>query len=142
MRLSKISPLYRKLIKAAASARKHSHSPYSKYKVGAAALTAKGKIYTGCNVENVSYGLTHCAERVAIAKAISEGEKKITAIAIVVEARKPVGPCGACRQVIYEFGKGIDVLMATSKNKVAVEKISKLLPYGFDSSHLKNFLGH
>lgn len=133
---NKVPALYRKLVKVARQARKHSHAPYSKYKVGAAALSSTGKIYAGCNVENASYGLSHCAERVAIAKAISEGEKKIRALAIVVDSASPVGPCGACRQVIFEFGKDTDVIMATLKNKIAIEKIAKLLPYSFDSSHL------
>lgn len=124
------------LIKKAKEAREKAYAPYSKYKVGAALLTTKGKIYTGCNVENASYGLTNCAERTAIFKAVSEGEQKFKAIAIVLDAEEYGAPCGACRQVIREFGIDIDVIMATVKGKYEIMKIKDLLPYSFGPENL------
>ena len=92
-----------KLRDAAAAAREYAYVPFSKFKVGAALLTEDGKIFTGCNVENASYGLTNCAERTAIFKAVSEGSTKFQAIAVIAECPQAVAPCGACRQVIAEF---------------------------------------
>ena len=92
-----------KLRDAAAAAREYAYVPFSKFKVGAALLTEDGKIFTGCNVENASYGLTNCAERTAIFKAVSEGYTKFQAIAVIAECPQAVAPCGACRQVIAEF---------------------------------------
>ena len=89
-----------RLIQEAIEARKQAYTPYSQFKVGAAVLTADGNVFRGCNIENASYGLTNCAERTAIFKAISEGEPKVKAIAIVADTEGPVSPCGACRQVI------------------------------------------
>lgn len=103
------------LIKEAKKVRKNAYTPYSKFKVGAAVVCSSGKIYTGCNVENASFGLTICAERNAIASAVASGEKKITAIAIVADTDILTPPCGACRQVIYEFGKTATVLLANLK---------------------------
>ncbi len=131
-----IPPRYRKLVNAAVKARKNAHAPYSKFKVGSAVLTDTGKIYAGCNVENASYGLTLCAERIAIGKAVSEGASNFEAIAVVVDTRVPVAPCGACRQSIFEFGKKITVIIVTTNGKTLVQTISNLLPYGFDESHL------
>jgi cytidine deaminase len=122
---------YQNLISAAKDAREGAYCPYSKFKVGAAVLTGKGNIFTGCNIENASYGLTVCAERVAIFKAVSAGERNIKAIAIVLEAPDFGAPCGACRQVIYEFGKDADVIMATVNGKYEIKKIKDLLPYAF-----------
>lgn len=119
------------LIEKATQARESAYCPYSKFKVGAALLSESGKIYTGCNVENSSYGLTNCAERTAIFNMINAGEKKIKAIAIVLEAEDYGAPCGACRQVIYEFGQNTDVIMATVNGKHKVVKIKELLPYAF-----------
>lgn len=130
---------YQKLIAAAEKARQSAHAPYSKFKVGAAVLTSSGEIFAGCNVENASYGLTLCAERAAIAKAVSEGEKKFQAIAVVADSNEAVTPCGACRQVIAEFGREIIVVMANLKGKARVKKVSELLPDSFGPSHLKNF---
>jgi cytidine deaminase len=125
-----------RLIKRAREAAKNSYSPYSHFPVGAAVLTAKGNIYAGANVENASYGLTICAERVAICKAVSEGDKDITAIAI--SAPNNSTPCGACRQFIYEFGERIKVYIETTNNTFPVERtISELLPSGFSKQSLK-----
>ncbi len=129
---------FAKLLAAAKKAQGFAYAPYSRYKVGAAVLTSRGKIFTGCNVENASYGLTICAERIAIGKAVSEGGKDIKAIAVFASSGHPVPPCGACRQVILEFGKDISVIMGSKNGKVAVEKISYLVPMGFESSYLKN----
>jgi len=126
----------KELIGAASAARKNSYSPYSEFAVGAALLTDDGKIFSGCNVENASYGLTNCAERTAIFKAVSEGYKKFKAIAIVLDAPDYGAPCGACRQVIYEFGKDIDVIMATVSGKYEIKKISELLPLAFGPENL------
>lgn len=127
--------ILKKLISLAKSARLKAYAPYSKFKVGAAVYSG-GKIYTGCNVENASYGLTVCAERNAIFKAVSSGVKKISAIAVVLDAPDYGAPCGACRQVIYEFGKDIDVIMATTKGKYKVVKIAEILPYAFGPENL------
>lgn len=127
---------YKKLLEAAKKVRKNSYSPYSKFAVGAAVLTDKGKVFTGCNVENASYGLTNCAERTAIFKAVSEGHKKFKAIAIVLDAPDYGAPCGACRQVIYEFGSDIDVIMGTVSGKYKIMKISELIPLAFGPENL------
>lgn len=128
--------VYKDLMNAAAAARSFSYSPYSKFAVGAAVLTDDGKIFTGCNVENASYGLTNCAERTAIFKAVSEGYKKFKAIAIVLDAPNYGAPCGACRQVIYEFGSNIDVIMGTVSGKYEIKKISELIPLAFGPENL------
>jgi cytidine deaminase len=125
-----------KLIAAARQAREHAHAPFSKFRVGAAVRTKSGKIFSGCNVENASYGLTICAERVAIFKAVSEGEKEFSSIAVVTDTDKLTPPCGACRQVIWEFCGDVPVFLANLKGKVECERSGKLLPRPFDSSHL------
>lgn len=124
------------LIKAATEARENAYTPYSNYKVGAALLTKDGKIYKGCNVENASYGLTNCAERTAIFKAVSEGDRDYKAIAIVLDADEYGAPCGACRQVIREYGTEIDVIMATISGKYKILKIKDLVPYSFGPDNL------
>ena len=122
---------FRKLLAAAKSAQRRAHAPYSKFHVGAALLTKSGKIVTGCNVENASYGLTICAERVAITKAVSEGHRKFKAIAVVAPSNA-LSPCGACRQVLAEFGEMV-VVCADSRNprKVRLHLLSELLPHAF-----------
>lgn len=122
---------YKRLVAAAVKARKNSYSPYSKFKVGAAVLTARGTIYTGTNVENASYGLTICAERAAIACAVAAGERRIAAIAVVADTPDPVRPCGACLQVIAEFAPQADIVMATTKGRTAVATAEELLPGSF-----------
>lgn len=124
------------LIKLATDARNNAYAPYSKFLVGAALLCDDGSVFTGCNVENASYGLTCCAERTAIFKAVSEGRRKFQAIAIVLDSPDPPAPCGACRQVIFEFGPGIRVLMATTSGNHDVKTISELLPRAFGPSSL------
>lgn len=120
----------RKLIEAAVNAREKAYVPYSNFKVGAAVLGKSGKIYTGCNIENASYGLSNCAERTAIFKAISEGEKELSTIAVVADTPGPVSPCGACRQVMTEFG--IDqILLANLKGDQKVVNMHELLPFSF-----------
>ena len=136
MKKKNLPAVYQKLIRIARQARKNAYAPYSRFKVGAAVLTEDGKIYSGCNVENASYGLTNCAERTAIFRAVADGQKKIKAIAIVLEAPDFGAPCGACRQVIYEFGPSAEVIMATAAGKFKIKKISELLPDAFGPENL------
>jgi cytidine deaminase len=119
-----------KLIQVALNARKWAYAPYSNYPVGAALLTESGRIYDGVNVENVAYPTTICAERVAVFKAVSEGERKFEAIAIVTN--NGGSPCGSCRQVLAEFGLGTVVLLADGNGKLLVETtLAELLPQAF-----------
>ncbi|NCO23554.1 MAG: cytidine deaminase [Candidatus Infernicultor aquiphilus] len=127
---------YKKLIGEAEQARKKAYTPYSKFKVGAAILTSEGRIFSGCNIENASFGLTICAERVAVFKAISEGFKKFEAIAIIADTIRPCYPCGACRQVILEFGEDITLIMANLKGDIKINKIKELLPEAFNKNDL------
>ncbi len=118
-------------------ARELAHAPFSKFKVGAALRTPTGEIVTGCNIENASYGLTLCAERVAIFKAVSEGIRKFETIAIVADARGSIAaPCGACRQIIWEFCGDVWVHMADLRGRSRTVRMSELLPYPFDRSNL------
>jgi len=122
-----------RLIAAALAARKHAYSPYSgRFKVGSAVLTGDGHIYTGCNVENASFGATVCAERVAVLKAVSDGHRRITAVAIVVDSPEPIPPCGVCLQVLNEFGRAADIFAATTAGKLNHFKVSDLLPVSFE----------
>src|SRR2546423_6593910 len=116
------------LIQRAASARMAAYAPYSKFTVGAAVRTKSGKIFSGCNVENVSFGLTICAERSAVAAAIAAGEKDLVAIGIVTNSKKPALPCGACRQVLAEFNPEMKVVAATTTNKTEEFGLADLLP--------------
>ena len=127
----------KELIEAAVNVRGHAHAPYSNFKVGAAVHTKNGKIYTGCNIENATYGLTICAERVAIFKAISEGEKKIAAIAVVADTEELTPPCGACRQIIWEFCGDIPVIFANLKGDSEIIQMNELFPRAFDAKFLK-----
>ncbi len=124
------------LIATARAARENAHAPYSNFRVGAALRAKSGRVFGGCNVENATYGLTVCAERVAIWKAISEGERGFDAIAVVTDTDGLTPPCGACRQLIWEFCGDAEVVMANLKGKVQVYKMRELLPSPFDSSHL------
>jgi cytidine deaminase len=121
-----------RLIQSARDALQHANAPYSHFKVGAALLTAIGEIFNGCNVENASYGLTNCAERTAIFRAVAEREPalKIRAIAIVNDQGTPCSPCGACRQVIYEFGPDATIVFPSTSGWKETP-ISELLPEGF-----------
>jgi cytidine deaminase len=125
-----------KLIAAARQARERAHAPFSEFRVGAAVRTKSGRTFGGCNVENASYGLTICAERVAIFKAISEGEREFDAIAVVTDTDELTPPCGACRQIIWEFCGDVPVVLANLKGKIERDRSSKLLPRPFDSSNL------
>ena len=123
---------YKQLMDTAKEASKHSYSPFSRFAVGAAILASSGKIYSGCNVENSSFGLTICAERTAIFKAVSEGEREIIAVAIYSPNSDSCYPCGACRQVLYEF-QGDDEILVITENlgELEVKKLSFFLPCGF-----------
>jgi cytidine deaminase len=127
---------YDGLIAAAKEARENAHAKFSNFKVGAALRAASGKIFGGCNVENATYGLTVCAERVAIFKAISEGERRFDAIAVVTDTDALTPPCGACRQLIWEFCGDVPVAMANLKGKVEILRMRELFPKPFDSSNL------
>jgi cytidine deaminase len=120
---------YNELISRASAARVLAYAPYSGFQVGAALATKTGKIYTGCNVENVSLGLTICAERSAIATAIAQGSKDFVAIAVVTAGKTPAIPCGACRQVLAEFNPSMKVLAATIDGKVQEFDLAELLPF-------------
>jgi len=120
------------LVAAARAAREYAVADFSGFKVGAALETAAGTIVTGCNIENASYGLTLCAERVAIFKAVSEGHRAFTRIAVVADTASPTPPCGACRQIIWEFCGDIEVLMANMTSVTASLRMKDLLPLPFD----------
>jgi cytidine deaminase len=120
------------LIAAARRAREHAHAPFSNFKVGAALETVEGQVITGCNIENATYGLTMCAERVAIFKALSEGHRTFRRIAIVAATDAPTPPCGACRQIIWEFCGDIEVVLANLQTTTASLQMTELLPRPFD----------
>ena len=120
------------LVAAARAAREHAVADFSGFKVGAALETADGAIVTGCNVENASYGLTICAERVAIFKALSEGKRSFRRIAVVADTDSPTPPCGACRQIIWEFCGDITVVIANLTAITATLQMKDLLPLPFD----------
>lgn len=124
------------LIAAARQARENAHAAYSNFRVGAALRATSGRIFGGCNVENATYGLTICAERVAIFKAISEGERGFDAIAVVTDTDALTPPCGACRQLIWEFCGDVPVMLANLKGKTDVLRMSALFPRPFDASNL------
>lgn len=126
-----------KLIKSAQDAIKFAYAPYSKFKVGAAILTKKGKIYNGVNIENASYGLTICAERVAIFKAISQGYKSFTTIAIYTPTKDFIIPCGACLQVLAEFNPHMHLILINCKGAIKQYTLKALLPYPFNKKSLK-----
>ncbi|EIT84799.1 cytidine deaminase [Fictibacillus macauensis ZFHKF-1] len=125
------------LIEQAVKARQKAYVPYSKFQVGAALLTENDLLFLGCNVENASYGLTNCAERTAIFKAVSEGEQTIKAMAIVGDTEGPISPCGACRQVIAEFcNEQTKIYLANLNGDVQETTINELLPGYFSSKDL------
>ena len=126
----------RDMVHWAQEARQRAHAPYSGFAVGAALRTAGGEIVTGCNVENASYGLTLCAERVAVFKAVSEGLRGFDAIAVVSGARRPTPPCGPCRQILWELCGDIWVHMETAAGRRRTLRLSKLFPEPFDRTHL------
>jgi cytidine deaminase len=121
------------LIAAARAARANAHARFSNFKVGAALEAADGTVVTGCNIENATYGLTICAERVAMFKALSEGRRQFTRVAIVADTEEPTPPCGACRQILWEFGGDLEVILANIERETARFKLSELLPHPFDA---------
>jgi cytidine deaminase len=125
-----------KLIAVAKEARERAHAPYSEFRVGAALLARDGRVFTGCNVENATFGLTVCAERVAIFKAISEGVRvrEFEALAVVADTEELTPPCGACRQIIWEFCGDLEIILANLKGKLGVVRTPALLPRPFDDS--------
>ena len=123
------------LIKKARRARERAYAPYSKFKVGAALLAKSGKVYTGANVENAAYGLTVCAERVALFKAVTNGDRKFVKIAVVVDKDGPVAPCGACRQVLSEFASDLRIICANLDGKTQRYTLRELLPEAFEKSN-------
>ncbi len=117
-----------RLIAEAREARSQAYVPYSKFAVGAALLTKSGRVFVGCNVENISFRLTMCAEQVAVAAAVLEGEKEFLAIAVVADSKEPIVPCGACRQVLAEFNPEMEVIMSTVGGVSETLPLGKLLP--------------
>ena len=128
---------YELLIKKAFEAQKNSYAPYSKFNVGASVLTKKGNIYCGANIENSSYPAGLCAERVAVSKAISEGEKEILAVCITCSKKDGYAyPCGVCRQFLSEFNNQMEIIVATSEKEFKVFELNELLPHCFDKDAL------
>ena len=125
------------LAQKATEAKSKALPTYSNFHVGAALLTEDGKVYSGCNIETSSYSLTICAERTAIFKAISEGERKFKALAVAGDTDDFISPCGACRQVISDLCGDIDIIMVSNKNDFKVSKASELLPFAFSDKDLK-----
>ena len=121
-----------RLVAAASAAREHAVADFSGFRVGAAVETDAGEIITGCNVENASYGLTMCAERVAIFKAVSEGKRTFTRIVVVADTANPTPPCGACRQIIWEFCGDVEVTLANLQTVTNTLQMKDLLPLPFD----------
>ena len=125
------------LVRAATEARTRAIAPFSGFKVGAALLTPDMRVITGCNVENASYGLTVCAERVALLKALSDGERRFTAIAVVADTASPTPPCGACRQLLWEYCGDIPVVLANLSGFTGEHRLGALLPHPFDARLLE-----
>ena len=134
--MSLASAQRRRLIAAARSAAQAAYAPYSKFRVGAAVLAGSGKIFTGANIENASYGLSNCAERTAVFMAVAAGERKIVAVAVYTPTRKPTLPCGACRQVIHEFGPKAVILCACNSRERIETTLVRLLPGAFGRKDL------
>jgi len=126
-----------KLLEAALAARENAHAPFSKFKVGAAVEDQTGRIFTGCNVENATYGLTICAERVAVFKAISEGARKFTRIAVAADTEVLTPPCGACRQILWEFCGNAELILVNLQGKTESFRMKDLFPRPFDASFLE-----
>ena len=127
----------KQLVEAARAVRDNAYAPFSKFKVGSALETDDGEIIVGSNVESASYGLTVCAERVAVWNAISQGKRKIVKIAVVADTEELTPPCGVCRQIIWEFGGDIPVIFANLHGKVEMVQMKDLLPRAFDTKFLK-----
>ncbi len=125
-----------KLVEAALAARENAHAPFSKFKVGAAIEDDQGRIFTGCNVENATYGLTVCAERVAVWKAISEGARKFLRVAVAADTDTLTPPCGACRQILWEFCGDAELTLVNLQGKSETMRLKDLFPRPFDASFL------
>lgn len=134
--ISKESKVFQNLANLSKEASLNAYMPYSNFPVGAAILTASGKIYSGCNVENASYGLTNCAERTAIFSAIADGEKEITMVVVYTPTPNPSSPCGACRQVISEFGKNSKIISTCDSNTILEFTADELLPGAFSKDSM------
>lgn len=124
------------LAQAALAAREHAHAPFSGFRVGAALEDAAGRVHTGCNIENATYGLTLCAERVAVFKAVSEGVREFRRIAIAADTETLAPPCGACRQILWEFCGDIEIVLANPRGKRELLHLKELFPRAFDASYL------
>jgi cytidine deaminase len=124
------------LIEAALAARQNAHAPYSHFLVGAAIEDAGGRIHTGCNVENATYGLTICAERVAVFKAISEGARQFTRVAVAADTDLLTPPCGACRQILWEFCGDVELILVNPRGATETVRLKDLFPRPFDASFL------
>jgi len=124
------------LTAAALLARENAFAPFSKFLVGAALEDSEGRIHTGCNVENATYGLTICAERVAVFKAISEGARKFRRVAVAADTDSPTPPCGACRQILWEFCGDIEIVLVNPRGKTETYRLKDLFPKPFDVSYL------
>ena len=129
-------PVQTRLIEAARAVRLNASAAFSGFSVGAALEAKDGRIFTGCNVENASYGLTVCAERIAVFKAISEGCREFVRVAVVADTADPTPPCGACRQILWEFGGNLEVILANLTELKAIHQMKDLLPYPFDAKLL------
>jgi cytidine deaminase len=123
-----------RLVEAARAAREHAVADFSGFKVGAALLTDAGVIVSGCNIENATYGLTICAERTAMFKALSEGHRRFQAVVVVADTERPTPPCGACRQILWEFAGDVEVVLANLSRVTATHRLAELLPHPFDKS--------
>jgi cytidine deaminase len=130
------TPGFAELVRLAGTAREAAHAPFSGYKVGAALRAKDGQVVTGCNIENATYGLTLCAERVAVFKAVSEGMRGFDAVAVVVDSPKLAAPCGPCRQILWEFCGDIWVRMENLEGRGVTRRMSELLPMAFDQGNL------
>lgn len=131
---------YLELINKAKKAKENAYVPYSNFKVGAAVLTESGKVFTGCNIENVSFGATNCAERTAIFKAVSEGEREVKAVAIMSSSGDFTYPCGICRQVISEFSNDAVIILGNDNGDIKVYSINEMFPNGFTKDNFNDFL--
>lgn len=131
--MSASDQLAAELIAAARVARRRAHARFSGFKVGAALRTADGAIVAGCNIENATYGLTVCAERVAMFKALSEGHRRFTSVVVVADTAAPTPPCGACRQILWEFGGDLEVILANLRRETGRYRLRDLLPLPFDA---------
>jgi cytidine deaminase len=124
------------IVRLAREAREKAHAPYSHFKVGAALECEDGTPITGCNIENATLGLTMCAERVALFKAISEGHRKFRRVCVVTAANRPTPPCGSCRQLLWEFGGNLEILLADQEGLKETHRLADLFPHAFDGSNI------